>query len=703
MLAPIAAPSRDAFRPHALDGALLWFHPRSGTHVRWDAPATRDLRRTAPRVVMFGVTNRCNLACSFCSRDREAPSAWTVESAAEVLAGLSRRGTLEVAFGGGEPLAFRGFDELIEHLSATTALALHFTTNGALLTAERLRRLRPHVGEIRVSIYDDVPWEDRMAALAEAGGDFGANVLVSPERLASLPRLLSRLAEVGCRDVALLRYVGPDAALHLSPAGERALADIVAQSPLRTRLSVCFGDRLDPVPRLFDGVDGDCGAGLDFAVITSDKRLKACSFQQGGFPIQSADDVLRMWSRERATLLGPASLPGCARPSARAKALAPGVRVWQGFSGNNSGDCVLVGRFESVEDARKYVADLLPGYRPGAEFSGEWQAILEAEGIAWTGEDLSPESIACVGPTVLLHTDMAVADDFPALRSLLWKRGGRAVYSGVHEHDPIFIAMGMGFPDSASLEAAEITLGVEDVGSYERHGLDLYGLARTHGAPERRDRPTDGALADRIAQLEEIARRHGAVLAAEIVPAPGEPDLVRALSTRAPDPGSEQLWASFYQPEQAAAAAAHAGLGKTTVVGKHLLISMKEIPARTGFRVQQAGGTAELLPGGRTRLQVAFWRGRSFPVDIEVDEVKDGLRPYLAPGDDLHLERGWSGVKGSIDTDDLHRTMTAAADFARGRKLEFWLSAEPRDRLALVLDRLRSDLAAARRAAKQRT
>jgi hypothetical protein len=57
----IAPSSRDRFRAYDLDGAVHYFHPRSGTHVRIAGPGTRHVRKTAPRVVMFGVTNRCNL------------------------------------------------------------------------------------------------------------------------------------------------------------------------------------------------------------------------------------------------------------------------------------------------------------------------------------------------------------------------------------------------------------------------------------------------------------------------------------------------------------------------------------------------------------------------------------------------------------------------------------------------------------------
>jgi MoaA/NifB/PqqE/SkfB family radical SAM enzyme len=54
---------------------------------------------------MFGITNACNLACAFCSRDTARPSAWTVETAAAALRGLHDAGTLEIAYGGGEPFA----------------------------------------------------------------------------------------------------------------------------------------------------------------------------------------------------------------------------------------------------------------------------------------------------------------------------------------------------------------------------------------------------------------------------------------------------------------------------------------------------------------------------------------------------------------------------------------------------------------------
>jgi MoaA/NifB/PqqE/SkfB family radical SAM enzyme len=92
---------------------MLLFDRETGTNVLLEGEELAHLRQRAPRSVQFGITNLCNLACSFCSRDRQAQSAWTAEEAFTMLAGLARAGVLEVAFGGGEPFAFRGFTEQI--------------------------------------------------------------------------------------------------------------------------------------------------------------------------------------------------------------------------------------------------------------------------------------------------------------------------------------------------------------------------------------------------------------------------------------------------------------------------------------------------------------------------------------------------------------------------------------------------------------
>ena len=80
---------------------------------------------------------------------------------------------------------------------------------------------------------------------------------------------------------------------------------------------------------------------------------------------------------------------------------------------------------------------------------------------------------------------------------------------------------------------------------------------------------------------------------------PGQVHLPTALSARPPEPTPEHLWALFDEPEEAAKAA-QSVQGRTTAAGEHLLVTMKEIHPRVGFRVQNAGGTAEVI-GGATK------------------------------------------------------------------------------------------------------
>lgn len=304
-------------RPLPLDGALLLFDRATGTNVRLDGDELAGLRQEAPRSIQFGITNLCNLACAFCSRDLTATSAWTAEEAFRVLSDLADAGVLEVAFGGGEPFAFGGFTELVARLHDETPLAVHATTNGLLLTPQRLAALRGKLGELRLSLYDDNDWRRSVGLLAAEGVRFGVNLLVLPERLHALEALIFELVERGCRDILLLSYNGQDRARHLTPGQSDDLASRVALlhralgARARLSLDVCWGERMAPVPRHF--ARADCGAGRDFLVLTSDKRLMPCSFHHHSVPVETAKDVLRIWREQRGALASASTLPGCAR------------------------------------------------------------------------------------------------------------------------------------------------------------------------------------------------------------------------------------------------------------------------------------------------------------------------------------------------------------------------------------------------------
>jgi len=306
-----------AMRRYALDDALLLFDRRTGLTAVCDGPETVGLRMRVPRVVQFAITNACNLACTFCSRDDTAASGWSADDAFLFLRDLSAHGTLEVAFGGGEPLAFKGFAALVRRLHDDTALAVSLTTNGTLLHDTTVSALAPYVAQVRVSVYDNVDHRPLLARLVAARVRFGINWLVTPARLPSLEGFVLDLHARGCRDVLLLSYNGHDPALHLSPAQSASLARSVGLlsralgERIMLKLDVCWGDRMEAVPQLF-GPRG-CAAGREFVVVTSDRQMSPCSFHHRAFPVTSADDLLRVWHDQRDALATPAAQPGCAR------------------------------------------------------------------------------------------------------------------------------------------------------------------------------------------------------------------------------------------------------------------------------------------------------------------------------------------------------------------------------------------------------
>ncbi|WP_423372223.1 radical SAM protein [Burkholderia sp. LMG 32019] len=640
---------RNAFRAYPLDGALLRFHPATGTHVRIENAATRHLRRRAPRVVMFGITNKCNLSCDFCSRDVRRDSAWSVQSAADVLRNLAAAGTLEVAFGGGEPFAFRGFSELIDILHDTTPLALNVTTNGTLIRQDTFARYAGRFGQVRVSLYDDVRWHDAATVLSNYGQRWGANLIVDDAVLPGLPALLAELATLGCQDVSLLSYIGPDLRRHLSPRGRAQLAAIVQDSPIACRLSVCFGDAV-PVSRLFDGADGsgDCGAGLDFVSITPDQRMQGCSFQDGGLPAASAEEILHGWRNERARLEQPSARRGCARRGADARRIrsTPSVSVWQAFSGNNSGECVMVAKFETIADADAYLAQLLPSWAPDAEYSSGWKRLFEEEAVAGPGlpGGGSPRELAAIGRSVIA-TGYDADDLFPELRALAWKKGAYVVPGGIHAHDVFLLAAvrASSADDARNLAARQ----PHPAARTWLHGDVILVTLELQG---------DGAPGELI-EIQQLLTAYsaGRPLAAELVFDDfDEAAMLSVMKRLGAEIGSLPRLALHFgwreeSGQKAVRFAQMIGEGQTSVAGACVLVSGLQRRKRLAVLAYRQGAHVSAIDGSEVRVSAYFvvpdampQKGRrAEPGEIDIDRVREALQQRFPSGVRIEVRAGY--------------------------------------------------------------
>src|SRR5262245_6860104 len=660
---------------------------------------------------MFGITNRCNLTCDFCSRDTSRESAWTVESAALVLQGLAAAGTLEVAFGGGEPFAFRGFRELLSELHRTTPLAMHVTTNGTLLDARSFAPYRGLLGQVRVSIYDDPRWLVAARALSDAGQLWGANVLVDERRLATLPALLARLAAVGSHDVSLLAYVGGDPRRQLGDEGRARLARLSTDAPVPCRVSVCFGDRL-PVPRLFDGSDGtgDCGAGLDFVSLTPDRRVQACSFQDESLPAESATQILDFWRARHALLTQPASRIGCTRRlPMRASSLrrGPAVALWRAFSGNNSGECILIGKFESSAEAQRYLAELRLGWDPeGVEYSAEWRELFKRENVSVAhprddGEPTgrSPSTLVAIGRSVLAVSYDA-EDAFPELRALTWKRAGYVVAGGIHEHDsPTLLACirCRDADDARRVQAGEAEFG----GTLHVHGDLVFA-----SAPTATRGTGDDVLNDLAHRLDKLA--DGRSLGAELVlGAWDEGAFLEAKKRLGVDlPAVPRLLAVFYagsEGDAAADAKRFAGAlpeADARVFGRAVLVEGLVRRKRAAVLALRQGAAVVALDGRNVQVSGGFWfmppaptRGKKAVKRlVDAEALARVVSDRIGAAVQVQAERDWQGgVHMNAVTDQPQRVlavMRAEAE-ALGAEVNLWVADV--DQMGWVMRRLVDD------------
>jgi MoaA/NifB/PqqE/SkfB family radical SAM enzyme len=316
------------WQPHPLDGALLLFEHDTGLNVKLEGEETAHLERVAPRTLLIAVTNVCDLSCPFCYRNLTSSSDWTYQSLLEFCQQASEWGVLEVAFGGGEPLLFPRWGEFIHELYETTTLGINFTTNGMKLTEEFLHSIEGKYGNIRFSLYETNHYEQTVQLLVDCGARFGVNWLITPDELPYFETRFLRLLELGVRDFLLLSYKGNDPSLHFQQSHYAEFATFIQRmytalnGIAQIKLDVCWGDLLPDVPRLFE--TPDCGAGHGFLSITSDKRVKACSFHHKSIPFQTLDDVRLYWQAKRHTRHA-AAIGGCARLPNRALTNTGGI------------------------------------------------------------------------------------------------------------------------------------------------------------------------------------------------------------------------------------------------------------------------------------------------------------------------------------------------------------------------------------------
>lgn len=294
-------------------------------------------------IVLWRVTEQCNLACGFCAYDRRLPGTRASADPARamrfgrILADYQHWTGAPVLLSwlGGEPMLWPDLFAVSKALRETCELKLSVTTNGTTLQRPRVREaVLDCFCELTVSVdgfaafHDEVRgwpggWNRLRAsieALVQARCERGAalklraNVVLMRDNVEHFPMLCRMLSDWGMDEITFNPLGGRDRPAFY-PAHRLHPEDVAR---LRTRLHALRaelaerGVRLCGSARYLDRIDASaadralavaaCGPGEAFLFVDEKNRVAPCSFTAGthGVPmdeIESAADLLALPAR----------------------------------------------------------------------------------------------------------------------------------------------------------------------------------------------------------------------------------------------------------------------------------------------------------------------------------------------------------------------------------------------------------------------
>jgi len=269
------------------------------------AKGRTPLRPSAPELVSWDVTSRCNLRCVHCyataGTEPAADDLGTAE-AKRFISELADIGVFQLVLLGGEPFLRGDILTLIQYARACQ-LDVGLSTNGTLITPEVARQLadlglngvQVSIDSSRAEVHDQfrgVPGSWRKATYAArllAG--MGCKVIVATVitrlNIDDLPEMARLSAELGASEFRTVRFIpvgrgGAAANLMISPEqardGARVLSDLQASydGKLKVRPDESFPFLVSPGAwRMF------CTAGVTTCAVRSNGDVTPCSYFDG--------------------------------------------------------------------------------------------------------------------------------------------------------------------------------------------------------------------------------------------------------------------------------------------------------------------------------------------------------------------------------------------------------------------------------------
>ncbi len=113
------------------------------------------MQKEAKKIVVWNVTDRCNMNCKFCYGPEKVEDFSTAKGL-KIIDGFKNDGAEKIVFTGGEPLLRDDLAELIKYAKKKRLYTI-LHTNGLLLTKEKLRLFGKYLDQINLPLdgYDE--------------------------------------------------------------------------------------------------------------------------------------------------------------------------------------------------------------------------------------------------------------------------------------------------------------------------------------------------------------------------------------------------------------------------------------------------------------------------------------------------------------------------------------------------------------------
>lgn len=220
-----------------------------------------------PTKATLELTLRCNLSCQMCFRDRGSRDELTLKEVRDIVEGLPES-TGEIRLIGGEIFLRQDIFDILDLLSER-GLKVRMTTNGTLLTEERVGQLRGYNNILSIGLSIDGPRElhNRIRG-SEAAFDqtveairmlspyqpVSVNTVIMEENIGSIPHVFSLIRELGIGEYRL------EPEMFCTPEEVRAAGDLPIAANIKEGGGYGYhADELRGLKERIDGLAGERG------------------------------------------------------------------------------------------------------------------------------------------------------------------------------------------------------------------------------------------------------------------------------------------------------------------------------------------------------------------------------------------------------------------------------------------------------------